>query len=138
MESWRCTSHYLLDTTARDVAWDYGGAYDLDLHVALVGPSSGKSSSVAVAKQAMAVTPERGVTLGSGEGIAKQYAYRNNRAKRLRRLQTALLFTDTEIESVRHWRNVELVVDESMAEDLHWGATHFGYADPSTASPSLI
>ena len=74
----------------------------LNLHVALVGPSSGgKSGSVAVAKEAMKVTPEPDTpTLGSGEGIAKAYAYRDTKANVIVTLTNTLLFCDTEIESV--------------------------------------
>jgi hypothetical protein len=74
----------------------------LNLHVALCGPSSGgKSSSVGVARMALAITPEpEETTLGSAEGIAKQYAYWNAKAKEIVTVTNTLLFNDTEIESV--------------------------------------
>jgi hypothetical protein len=79
----------------------------LNLHVALVGPSSGgKSSSVAVAKEACTVTPEPDTpTLGSGEGIAKAYAYRDIKANVIVTLTDTLLFCDTEIDRWRPWQN---------------------------------
>lgn len=74
----------------------------LNLHAALVGPSSGgKSSSVSVAKLAVTVSPEPEVTsLGSAEGIAKQYAYWDKTSKAMVTHTDTLLFNDTEVESV--------------------------------------
>jgi len=74
----------------------------LNLHAALCGPSSGgKSSSVGVGRMALAITPEpEETTLGSAEGIAKQYAYWNAKAKEIVTVTNTLLFNDTEIESV--------------------------------------
>jgi hypothetical protein len=74
----------------------------LNLHAALCGPSSGgKSSSVAVARMAIAITPEpEETTLGSAEGIAKQYAYWDGKKKEIVTTADTLLFNDTEIESV--------------------------------------
>jgi hypothetical protein len=112
----------------------------LNIHVALVGPSSGgKSSSVAVAKEALAVTPEPEVTsLGSGEGIAKQYAYRDAKTKKIVTVTDTLLFNDTEIESVE-------VLAKRAGNPLmgQWRKTYtgerlgFGYADPKNRIPVL-
>ncbi|BBX27950.1 bifunctional DNA primase/polymerase [Mycolicibacterium alvei] len=110
----------------------------LNLHVALVGPSSGgKSSSVGVAKAAVAVTPEPEVTtLGSAEGIAKQYAYRDTKTKTIVTVTDTLLFNDTEIESVE-------ALSKRSGNPLmsQWRKTFtgeqlgFGYADPKHRIP---
>jgi hypothetical protein len=79
----------------------------LNLHVALVGPSGGgKSGSIGVAKEAVKVTPEPEIaTLGSGEGIAQAYAYRDTSTNTLVTLTDTVLFCDTEVESVEALAN---------------------------------
>jgi hypothetical protein len=74
----------------------------LNLHAALCGQSSGgKSSSVGVARLAIAITPEpEETTLGSAQGIPKQYAYWDGKKKEIVTVTNTLLFNDTEIESV--------------------------------------
>ena len=112
----------------------------LNLHVALVGPSSsGKSSSVPVARQAIAVTPEPATTtLGSGEGIAKSYAYHDGKNKIIVTETDTLLFVDTEIESVE-----ALAKRSSSPLMSQWRKTFtgerlgFGYADPKNRIPVL-
>jgi hypothetical protein len=110
----------------------------LNLHVALVGPSSsGKSSAVGVAKRAIPITPEPEVTsLGSGEGIAKQYAYRDTKTKVVVTMTDTLLFNDTEVESVE-------ALSKRAGNPLmsQWRKTFtgeqlgFGYADPKNRIP---
>ena len=111
----------------------------LNLHVALVGPSSGgKSSSVSVAKDAIAVTPEpETATLGSGEGIAKAYAYRDKSGV-INTVTDTLLFCDTEIESV------EALAKRSGSPLMsQWRKTFTGerlgfqYSDPKHRIPVL-
>ena len=112
----------------------------LNLHVALVGPTAGgKSSSIAVAKQAIAVTPEPDTTtLGSGEGIAKAYAFRDSKTKDVVTATDTLLFTDTEIESVE-----ALAKRQGSPLMSQWRKTFtgerlgFGYADPKHRIPVL-
>lgn len=112
----------------------------LNLRVALVGPSSGgKSSSVTVAKEAVKVTPEPDTpTLGSGEGIAKAYAYRDTKANIIVTLTNTLLFCDTEIESV------EALAKRSGSPLMsQWRKTFTGerlgfqYSDPKHRIPVL-
>ena len=63
-------------------------------------------------------------TLGSGEGIAKQYAYRDAKTKEIVTVTDTLLFNDTEIESVEALaKRGGSIADEPVAEDLHRGAT---------------
>ena len=90
-----------------------------------------------VAKQAITVTPEPEVTtLGSAEGIAKQYAYRDAKTKAIVTVTDALLFNDTEIESVE-------ALSKRAGSPLmsQWRKTFtgeqlgFGYADPKRRIP---
>ena len=104
----------------------------LNLHIALVGPSSsGKSSSVAVAKAGTG--GDAGTSYdesGSGEGIAKHYAYRDTKTKEIVTETDTLLFVDTEIESVE-----ALAKRSSSPLMSQWRKTFtgerlgFGYAD---------
>ncbi len=112
----------------------------LNLHAALAGPSGGgKSGSVAVSKEAVKVTPEPEIaTLGSGEGIAKAYAYRDKLTGQIVTITDTLLFCDTEIESV------EALSKRSGSPLMsQWRKTFTGerlgfqYADPSKRIPIL-
>ena len=75
-------------------------------------------------------------TLGSGEGIAKQYAYRDAKTKEIVTVTDTLLFNDTEIESVE-----ALAKRGGSSLMSQWRKTFtgeqlgFGYADPKHRIP---
>ena len=107
-----------------------GGDGSLNLFVALVGPSgSGKSAVLAAAADAVEADGFGSAPVGSGEGIARSFAYRRTKDQVMVWQERQMLFIAAEVDGLAALAGRQgATLSGQLRETFNGGELGFGYA----------